>query len=143
MPEIPKKPFLFCVFASKPHKVWVIGAFASVIAGTAVDKFSVIVLKNLTDSITADPVKFSSVWVWAISFPVIYLVAHLFWRLSGFSGMRWFMGLRSTAYQSLYEYLSLHSKDYFNSRFAGALANKISNAVDGAEELLEKILWRF
>ena len=141
--DIPKKPFLFGVFASKPHKVWVIGAFISVIAGTAVDKFSVIVLRNLTDSIAAQSIIFTTVWLWAILFPILYLVAHIFWRSSGFTGMRWFMGLRTTAYQSLYEYLSLHSKDYFNSRFAGALANKISNAVDGTEQLFEKILWRF
>lgn len=141
--NVPKKPFLFGIFVSKPHKVWVIGAFASVALGTAVDKFSVIVLKNLTDSIAANQIKFSTVWLWAVLFPVLFLVAHIFWRLSGFSGMRWFMGLRSTAYQSLYEYLSLHSKDYFNSRFAGALANKISNAADGTQQLCEKILWRF
>lgn len=141
--DIPKKPFLFGIFASRPHKVWVIGAFISVIVGTALDKFSVIVLRNLTDSIATHPTVFTTVWFWAILFPVIYLLAHICWRCSGFTGMRWFMNLRTTAYQSLYEYLSLHSKDYFNSRFAGALTNKISNAVDGTEQLFEKILWRF
>lgn len=142
-PEIPKKPFFFGIFASTPHKVWVFAAFSAVILGTALDKFEVLVLKNLTDSIAAHPIIFTSVWFWAISFPIIFLIAHIVWRLSGFTGMRWFMGLRSTAYQSLYEYLSLHSKDYFNSRFAGALTNKISNAADGTEQLFEKILWRF
>ncbi len=141
--EIPKKPFLFGIFASKPHKVWVIGAFASVIFATALDKFSVIVLKNLTDSIATSPIIFNLVWLWAIAFAVLFLIGQAGWRSSGFNGMRWFMGLRSTAYQSLYEYLSLHSKDYFNSRFAGALTNKISNAADGTEQLFEKILWRF
>ncbi|OGH09985.1 MAG: hypothetical protein A2152_03480 [Candidatus Levybacteria bacterium RBG_16_35_6] len=53
------------------------------------------------------------------------------------------MRLRSTAYQKLYDYLTLHSKDYFNSRFAGSLTNKISNAVEGTDELFEKMLWRF
>lgn len=142
-PKIPKNPLKFGLFASKPHVVWVIGAFVSVIIGTALDKFSVIVLKNLTDSIAVQPIIFTSVWFWAVIFSVLFLIAHSFWRLSGFTGMRWFMNLRSTAYHSLYEYLSLHSKDYFNSRFAGALANKISNAVDGTETFFEKILWRF
>lgn len=141
--KIPKNPFKFGIFVSKPHALWVIGAFISVIIGTALDKFSVIILKNLTDSISANPIVINEVWFWAISFPIIYFVAHILWRLSGFTGMRWFMNLRSTAYHSLYEYLSLHSKDYFNSRFAGALANKVSNAVDGTETFFEKILWRF
>src|SRR5258708_5511303 len=57
--------------------------------------------------------------------------------------MRWFMQLRSYAYQILYDYLTLHSKDYFNSRFAGALTNKIANAVDGTDDLFEQTLWRF
>lgn len=141
--NIPKKPFLFGIFVSKPHMVWVIGAFVSVVLGTAFDKFSVIVIQNLTNSIAAHPISFNTVWFWAILFPVFYIVSHICWRASGFTGMRWFMGLRSTAYQSLFEYLSLHSKDYFNNRFAGALASKISNAVDGTDELFEKILWRF
>ena len=115
--EVPNKPFSFGIFASKPHMVWVIGAFISVIIGTALDKFSVIILRNLTDAVATQPIIFSMVWVWAILFPVFYLFARIFWRFSGFTGMRWFMGQRSTAYHCLYEYLSLHSKDYFNSRF--------------------------
>lgn len=141
--NIPKNPFKFGFFTSKPHKLWVIFAFIAVFFGSFFDKILVIFIKNLTDSIVASPIDFNSVWLWVILIPAIYLLAHISWRLSGFSGMRWFMGLRSTAYQSLYEYLSLHSKDYFNSRFAGALTNKISNAVDGVENLYEKILWRF
>lgn len=141
--NIPKNPFLFGIFVSKPHKLVAIGAFASVILGTALDKFSVVILQKLTDSVAAHPIILSTVWFWAILFPVFYLFAHILWRSSGFCGMHWFMGLRSTAYKALYEYLSLHSKDYFNSRFAGALANKISNAVEGTDGLLEKVLWRF
>ena len=141
--DIPKKPFLFGIFASKPHKVWVFSAFLAVIIGTGFDKFSVIVLQHLTDSVAGKPIIFSTVWFWAISFPILFLVSHIFWRTSGFTGMRWFTGMRATSYQALYEYLSLHSKDYFNSRFAGALANKISNAADGTEQLFNRILWRF
>ncbi len=141
--DIPKKPFQFGIFSSKPHLVWVISAFLAVITGTAVDKFSVIVLQKLTDAIASKPIIFNEVWFWAILFPFLFLLAHFFWRMSGFTGMRWFTGMRATSYQSLYEYLSLHSKDYFNSRFAGALANKITNAADGTQGLFDRILWRF
>ncbi len=141
--DIPKKPFQFGIFASKPHLVWVVSAFLAVIAGTGVDKFSVIVLQKLTDAVATKPIIFNAVWLWGILFSVLYLIARIFWRLSGFTGMRWFTGMRATSYQSLYEYLSLHSKDYFNSRFAGALANKITNAADGTEQLFNRILWQF
>jgi ATP-binding cassette, subfamily B, bacterial len=141
--DIPKNPLKFSIFASSPHKRWVVVAFISVFIGTGFDKFWVVIFKNLTDSIVAQPVNFNAIWFWTILFPVVYLGSQISWRMSGFSGMRWFMNLRTTIYESLYEYLSLHSKDYFNSRFAGALTNKISNAVEGTDELLEKILWRF
>lgn len=57
--------------------------------------------------------------------------------------MKWFTSFRTYGYQVLYDYLTLHSKDYFNSRFAGAIANKISNAVEGSRSLSERMLWQF
>ncbi|PIY94030.1 MAG: ABC transporter ATP-binding protein [Candidatus Levybacteria bacterium CG_4_10_14_0_8_um_filter_35_23] len=141
--DIPKKPVSFGIFISKLHKKWAIGALLFVFVGTGLDRLSVIILRNLTDSISARPIEINLVWMWAILYPVQYLTTAVIWRGSGFTGMQWFMGFRYSAYQSLYEYLSLHNKDYFDSRFAGSLANKISNAVDGTESLFEKTLWNF
>lgn len=114
-----------------------------VFIATALDRFAIVVLRNLTDSIATAPVNQNAIWRWAIVYPLLFLTAHVVWRTSGFTGMRWFSNFRLTAYQTLYEYLTLHSKDYFNSRFAGALANKIGNAVDGTESVFENVLWRF
>lgn len=141
--EIPKNPILFGIFATKSHKLWTISALICVFVATGLDRLTVIIIRNLTDSIAAHNINLSAIWLWAIAYPILFFISQNFWRGSGFTGMRWFMGLRTSAYQALYEYLSLHSKDYFNSRFAGALANKISNAVDGTENLFEQILWRF
>ena len=141
--EIPKKPLKFGLFATKPHKKWAIIAICSVIIATTIDRMSVIVLRNLTDSIATQPIVFKAVWIWAIFYPILFLLAGAFWRTSGFMGLRWFMNFRLTAYQALYEYITLHSKDYFNSRFAGALTNKMGNAVDGTESVFENLLWRF
>lgn len=141
--DVPKKPFLFGIFATKPHKRWAIVALAAVLIATGIDRFTVVVIRNFTDSLTAQPINFNIVWIWAIAYPLLLLIAGGIWRISGFTGMRWFMNFRFSAYQALYNYLTLHSKDYFNSRFAGALANKIGNAVDGTESVFENILWRF
>lgn len=143
MKDIPKKPLSFGLFATKPHKLWAVVAIVSVFIGVAFDSLTVVILKNLTDSIASASINFNYVWLWAIGWPVLYFIGEAFWRTSGFTGMRWFMGFRVTAYQSLFEYLSLHSKEYFDNRFSGALVNKISNAVDGCEYLLERILWKF
>lgn len=141
--NIAKKPIQFGIFISKLHKKWVIGALFFVLIATGFDRLSLIILRNLTDSIALRPIDMNSVWMWAIAYPILYLIAMWSWRGSGFTGMRWFTNFRLTAYQKLYEYLTLHSKDYFNSRFAGSLTNKIANAVDGMEILFEKMLWQF
>jgi ATP-binding cassette, subfamily B, bacterial len=141
--KIPKNPILFGIYISKLYKNWVFAALFFVFVATAVSRYSVVVLKNLTDAITANPVNINQVWIWGILFALIFLVAENIWRLSGFTGMRWFMNYRFSAYQTLYEYLTLHSRDYFNSRFAGSLANKIAHAVDGTQIIFEKTLWNF
>lgn len=141
--KIPKNPFRFGLCASKPYAKWAILALTAVLFATGIDRFLLLVLRNLTDSIAQDTVNINTVWFWAITYPCLHFLGRNVWRVSGFSGMRWFMGLRSTGYQTLYQYLTLHSKDYFNSKFAGALANKVSNAVEGSERLFEKSLWQF
>lgn len=141
--DIPKKPIPFGFFALRQHRKLAVGALLCVFIATGLDRVTVIILRNLTDSIAARSIIMNTVWLWAILYPTLFFISQNFWRASGFIGMHLFMNVRSFAYQSLYEYLSLHSKDYFNSRFAGSLANKISNAVDGTESLFEKFLWRF
>lgn len=120
-----------------------IAALSCVFVATILDRFTVIILRNITNAVIAPHVNFSTVWFWALSYPVLLLCSQVVWRLSGFNGMRWFTNYRATAYQTLYEYLTLHSKDYFNNRFAGALTNKVGHAVDGTEDLFEKSLWQF
>lgn len=141
--NIPKNPFKFGLFASKPYLKWAILSSIFVFIATAVDRLLVVVLKNLTDSLITQPTDFNSIWFWALAFPPWHFLGRNFWRASGFSGMRWFTGLRNFGYQALYDYLTLHSKDYFNNKFAGALANKISNAVEGSKSLYERTLWQF
>lgn len=141
--NIPKGPISFGIHISKFHKKWAFLAILSVFIATSFDRTSVIVLKNLTDAITVNNQSFETIWFWAIAYPLILLGAHIFWRCSGFSGMRWFMNYKANSYQVLYDFLSLHSKDFFSNRFAGALTNKISNAVDGTRSIFEQTLWQF
>jgi ATP-binding cassette subfamily B protein len=141
--NIPKNPILFGIFISSLYKKWVFAAVGFVIIATALSRYSVIALKNLTDAITAQTTNINDIWFWAIALVLVFLIAENLWRGSGFTGMKWFMNYRFSAYQSLYEYLTLHSKDYFNSRFSGSLANKIAHAVDGTQAIFEKTLWNF
>lgn len=141
--KIPKNPIMFGLFISQQYKKWMIGAFACELSATIISQFSVVVLQYLTNALTKKPLAMHTVSFWAIILVLDFFVAESIWRISGFTGMQWIMGLRSSIYQTLYEYLSLHSKDYFDDRFAGALTNKVSNAVDGIDYLTVQILWQF
>jgi len=141
--KIPKNPILFGILIAKLYKKWVVGALVAVFIATAISRYSVVVLLYLTNSLTANPVDITTVAFWATLFVVLFFISENIWRISGFTGMSWFMNFRFSAYQSLYEYLTLHSRDYFNSRFSGSLTNKIANAVDGTQAIFEKTLWNF
>lgn len=142
--KIPKNPFLFGVFATKPYKKWAISALFAVFTATILSRYSVVILRNLTDTIAAQAPNMQTIWFWAIFYVILYFITeNVVWRSSGFAGMRWFTNLSFYAYQSLYEYLTLHSKDYFNNRFAGALTNKIANAVDGTQRMFIEMLWGY
>ena len=141
--KIPNNPILFGLYISKIHKKWAMLALLFVFIATAISRSTVLVLSNLTDAIAATPLSMNAIWLWAIIYPLIFFMGENTWRLSGFSGMRWFMNFRYSGYQILFEYLTQHSKEYFNSRFAGSLSNKITNAVDGTQAIFERSLWNF
>lgn len=140
---IPKNPIKFGIFITMLHKKWALIAVLCVFVATGLDRGSVLVIKQLTDNLTMNVKDLSAIWFWATAYPFVFLAAHICWRASGFMGMRWFTNMRTSAYQTLYDYLSYHSKDFFNNRFAGTLTNKIGHAVVGAETLFEKALWNF
>lgn len=143
MKNIPINPFQFAIHISKPHKKWAVTALIFVFAGSILTRLLIVFFKNLTDSIVSAPYDIDTIFFWSFAYPALYFTAEAVWRGSGFSGMRWFTSMNATGYKVLYKYLTGHSKDYFNSRFAGSLTNKISNAVDGVEIMLHKFLWRF
>src|SRR5258706_1248023 len=141
--DIPKNPIYFGIYITKMHMKWATSSLVLVFLGSALSRFNVLILRFITDAIAAHPLVLQTVWMWAISYPAMFLISECIWRGSGFTGMHWVTNFRLSAYSSLYEYLTLHSKDYFNSRFSGSLTSKISNAVDGTEQLFENILWQF
>ncbi len=140
---LPKNPFSFVAYASRFHKRWAILSNGIVIIATLLESYTVIIIKNLTDALIAFTADASDVWYWVIFYSIFNLVKANIWRLSGFSGMRWIANIKTTAYRDLYEYITNHSKDYFNNRFAGSLENYIYQAADGSANLADKFLWHF
>ncbi|MGB4965603.1 MAG: hypothetical protein WBO77_00640, partial [Microgenomates group bacterium] len=143
MSEIPQSPIKFVLYASRFHKRWAFAAIFTVIVANFLGRYTVIILRNLTDALANYQNGFSDIWHWVLFYSIFDLVNENIWRLSGFAGMRWIVNLKVTAYRDLYQYITHHSKDYFNNRFAGSLENKISNAADGSDHLVGRLLWNF
>lgn len=143
MSEIPQSPIKFVLYASRFHKRWAFAAIFTVIVANFLGRYTVIILRNLTDALANYQNGFSDIWHWVLFYSIFDLVNENIWRLSGFAGMRWIVNLKVTAYRDLYQYITHHSKDYFNNRFAGSLENKISNAADGSDHLVGRMLWNF
>lgn len=143
MSSIPQNPLKFIFYSSRFHKRWAVAAILAVIIANSLARYSVVILKNLTDSLTGYQNGFTDIWYWVLFYTVFTLINENIWRLSGFAGMRWIVNLKITGYRDLYEYITYHSKDYFNNRFAGSLESKISNAADGSASLVGRLLWNF
>lgn len=145
--RLPRTPLRFALHVSRTHKCWAICAICAVFVGASLGQALAVLLKFVIDAATkAVETGFedvSTLWMFTLLFPLVYFVEENIWRVSGFCGMRWITGTRSTVNRVLFSYLTKHSSAYFNDRFAGALTNKISNAVRGTGEILSTILWEF
>lgn len=138
-------PLKFFWFVSKPHRKAMVLAVLAVIAGDSLGTFVPYTFKLIVDASTNlhDAASYQAL-VWA---GVIYIgvsfVRDILWRVSGFTGARWAVGVRATTRQVLNSYITLHSRDYFADRFAGSLANKVSHAASGSRDFVESLLWQF
>ena len=144
--KIPNTPFRFVLFAIRPHWRYATFALIAVTIAQILGSLSPYILKLLVDAALAGGERAEQVvnisW-WSGVYVVMLGAMFLFWRISGFIGMEFISRSATTAYERLYEYISLHSHTYFSNRFAGSLSNKISNVADGTDRLLEGLLWQY
>lgn len=144
--EIPKTPFKFMLSIIAPDKKLAISSFSVVTLALLMGRSREYLIKLFTDSaslVAEGKTSYDDLWYYGIAFIVITFVMNLVWRVSGFISMRWITGGIARINQTLFDYLSLHSIDYFNDRFAGSLVNKISNVSRGFDALASKIQWGF
>ena len=142
--DIPRSPLHFLAYISKPHKWWAFVAFLAMTSAVLLELVSVYVVARFVDSFTSavgSTAQLETFYYWGLIFFVVVLVERMLWRLSGFLGIKWLVDTAADGYKVLYDYISQHSHGYFVSRFAGAVSNKMSNAVDGVTRLAERLLW--
>ena len=144
VPQLPKGPFSFLLYSSKPYRVAAFLAVFSVIFASTLGSLVPYVFKRVVDSVNgAAGFGPESVLFWALIYIVFTFAEALGWRSSGFAGSRWVTGVRATVRETLTEYVTSHGYGYFSSRFAGALGSKITNASDGVKNIIQEILWEW
>lgn len=145
--SVPKttNPARFVFEVSKPHWRSGVVAMCAVIVSAALYAGMPYVFKLIVDgaaSVAAGGSYTPLLWG-ALAYIFVTTVASLVWRLSGYAGATWATGARATARDTLTSYVTLHSRAYFSSHFAGALANKISHASGGSRAIVSAFLWQF
>ena len=144
--KIPNTPLYFLWYLGSKYKFLGIASFLLVLVAETLNILIFYVSAKLVDAFTSAQtlVEQKEVLIhWGGVFLLAYIGNSLFYRLSGFTAIGWIIKFHKDGYNELFEYMTKHSHVYFSNRFAGALSNKISNAVDSAAGIMFQILWTF
>lgn len=138
---IPRQPMWFVWYVAKQYGWYGALAFGAVTCATLAGASAPYLYGKIIDTATAGDAlrvfQFIAIFISASTF------SFLMWRVSGYFGMKFTLNVERSAFVTLFHYLSGHSQTYFNEKFAGSLANKVSNGADGAERMLEALLWNY
>lgn len=136
---IPKTPFAFFRYVSKPHKKWVFLSILFVVIASTSSSLISYLFKLIIDAVEAGNLE-DAMW-WGLMFPVATFAVQFFYRLSGYAGLYWANGSTKTATDTLSAYLLEHSHTYFINRFAGSITSKIKNVTNSVENIIPDFLW--
>lgn len=139
--DIPRQPLRFVWYVARQYWGWGLAAFSAVTVATLSLALVPYFFGIVIDSANAGDT--NSVFNWIIIFLLVSALGFAGWRTSGFAGLQFLIQVERFGHIKLFEYLQRHSQNYFNNRFAGSLANKVSNGADGAEHMLESLLWNY
>lgn len=144
--EIPKTPLPFIIFSISHYWGQLLFAVFAVTAAQLLGNSTSYILKHLVDDLTVHSDRVEALTAlrhWGAIYVAVTLIVFTLWRASGIAGVYALSGSKAYSYQKLFEYLSRHSHTYFSDHFAGAVANKVSHASDGADGMLEQMLWHY
>ena len=144
--HIPQSPMRFLWYLGSKYKLLGVISFLLVLFAETLNITIFYVSAQLVDSfVLADTLELQKevLFFWGGLFLLVSAGNSLLYRLSGFTALRWVIEFHRAGYDELYDYITKHSHTYFSNRFAGALSNKISNAMDSSAGLMFHILWTF
>lgn len=144
--QIPNTPLRFLWYLGSKYKFLGLLSFLLVICGETLNILIFYVSSRLVDGFSVATTlteQKEALLLWGGIFLAVSAGNSIMYRISGFSAIYWVIKFHKDGYDELYNYLTRHSHTYFSNRFAGALSNKISNAVDSSAGLMFQILWTF
>ncbi len=143
---IPARPIPFLRFISRPFWRYAVATFFFVTVAQLLSIGLPFVLKLLIDALahaSGTEALTEALLCYGALYVALSTAMFIAWRASGFCGINWLALSKAYSFRLLYEYITFHSYTYFSNRFAGAIANKISHASDGADDLMEDIVWHY
>jgi ATP-binding cassette subfamily B protein len=136
---IPKTPFAYFWYVSKPFKWWTLFASVCIIFAAGIDMGSTYIFKMIIDAV--EVADHASAFTYALFYPAVVLVVQLLYRASGYAGGNLAVRTVKRNYDILTAQALQHSHSYFSNRFTGALMSKIHNVVDATDRLIQNMLW--
>jgi len=137
--KIPKTPFAFFWYVSKPYKKWVFGAVFIVIVATIIGVSLAYVFKLIIDAVEAGD--YNLTILLALLYPTIVFTEQLLFRLSAIFIRNWMINSHKMCVDHLSAYVMKHSHGYFINRFAGSLLSKVNNVSGALDQIIPDILW--
>ncbi|HEX7970048.1 MAG TPA: ABC transporter ATP-binding protein [Stellaceae bacterium] len=98
-------------------------------------------MKFLVDAMTGDRSQLAGVWQAVLIFTVFVGADNLLWRVAGWAGASAFPAVGAELRLDLFSHLLGQSMRYFNERFSGALAGRVSTAANGLFQVENTFTW--
>lgn len=136
---IPKTPFKFLWYVSKPHKYWLYAVLFVVVVASTLSQGSSYIFKLIVDAAEAGDTQ--KVVIYGLSYPAVIFLVQLLFRLSSVVGRRYVTAAAKTTSDRLLDYTLQHSHTYFIDRFAGSILTKFGNVMGGVAHMIPEFLW--
>ncbi|HWG78693.1 MAG TPA: ABC transporter ATP-binding protein [Stellaceae bacterium] len=119
------------------HAVVILAILGAVAASVAA-RYS---MKFLVDTMTADHSHMAGVWQAVAIFTACVGADNVLWRVAGWAGAGAFPAIGAELRLDLFRHLLGQSSRYFNERFSGALAGRVTTAATGLFTLENLFTW--
>ena len=116
----------------------VILAILGAVAASVAARYS---MKFIVDAMTEDRAHLAGVWQAVLIFTACVGADNVLWRVAGWAGAGAFPAIGVELRLDLFSHLLGQSNRYFNERFSGALAGRVSTAANGVFTLENTFTW--